>query len=147
MTPTHGSDFDTALAAVMADLAREVDQLHAHLIDERMALDQADAATIETVGRAKGASVDRIERLDVERRQLSDAAGIDSLNDPRWSHTVDRLLECRRINDTNGRIVGQRIGQVRQALAVISGDGPNGSTYGPDGAARIKLRSATLAQV
>lgn len=147
MTQPPGSDFDAALAGVMGDLAREVDGLHAHLIDERMALDQADAAALEAVGRAKSASLDRIDRLDAERRQLSDASGIDSLNDARWSHTVERLLECRRLNDTNGRIVGQRIGQVRQALAVISGDAPNGSTYGPDGTARIKLRSATLAQV
>lgn len=147
MTNPHGADFDTALTGVMGDLAREVDALHAHLIDERMALDQADAAPLEAAGRAKSASLDRIERLDVERRQLSDASGIDSLNDARWSHTVERLLECRRINETNGRIVGQRMGQVRQALALISGDAPNGSTYGPDGSARIRLRSATLAQV
>ncbi|MEX1826312.1 flagella synthesis protein FlgN [Luteibacter sp. CQ10] len=147
MTQQRDSDFDAALAGVMGDLAREVDALHAHLIEERMVLDKADAAALEAVGRAKSASLDRIDRLDTERRQLSDASGIDSLNDARWSHTVERLLECRRLNETNGRIVGQRMGQIRQALAVISGDAPNGSTYGPDGAARIKLRSATLAQV
>jgi flagella synthesis protein FlgN len=36
---------------------------------------------------------------------------------------------------------------VRQALAVLSGEAPGGSTYGPNGVAKVKLRSATLAQV
>lgn len=147
MTDSPASDFDAALRAVMDELAHEVDTLHASLIDERMALDQADASSLEAAGRAKSQSLDRIEKLDVERRHLSDAAHIDSLNDPRWSHTIDRLLECRQINEVNGRIVGQRMGHVRQALALISGDTPGGSTYGPDGSTRIKLRSATLAQV
>ncbi|GAA0900557.1 flagellar protein FlgN [Luteibacter anthropi] len=147
MTDSHASDFDAALRAVMDELAHEVDTLHATLVDERMALDQGDAPSLEVAGRAKSHSLDRIEKLDVERRHLSDAANVDSLNDPRWSHTIDRLLECRRMNEVNGRIVGQRIGQVRQALALISGDAQGGATYGPDGAARIKLRSATLAQV
>ncbi|URL57632.1 flagellar protein FlgN [Luteibacter flocculans] len=147
MSGPLGSDFDTALAAVMGDLAREVDALHASLVEERMALDQADSAALEAAGRTKSDLLDRIEKLEVERRQLSDASGIDSLNDPRWAHTLDRLRECRQLNEVNGRIVGQRIGQVRQALALISGEGPAGSTYGPDGVAKVRLRSAMLAQV
>jgi flagella synthesis protein FlgN len=147
MSQPLGPDFDTALVAVMGELAREVDALHASLIDERMALDQADTEALEATGLAKGDLLDRIEKLDVERRQLSEAAGIDSLNDPRWAPTVQRLRECKNLNEVNGRIVGQRMSHVRQALAVLSGDAPGGSTYGPNGVAKVKLRSATLAQV
>jgi flagella synthesis protein FlgN len=147
MSQPLGRDFDTALAAVMGELAHEVDALHASLVEERMALDQSDSAALETAGRAKASLLDRIEQLDVERRQLSEAAGVDSLADPRWAPTFDRLRECRSINEVNGRIVGQRIGHVRQALALLSGEGPGGSTYGPNGVAKVKLRSATLAQV
>ena len=147
MSQPLGRDFDTALVAVMGELARDVDALHASLIDERMALDQADTDALQTAGRAKGNLLDRIERLDIERRQLSEAAGIDSLADPRWAPTIERLRECRSLNEVNGRIVGQRMSHVRQALAVLSGDAPGGSTYGPNGVAKVKLRSATLAQV
>jgi flagellar biosynthesis protein FlgN len=142
-----GQDFDTALVAVMGELASEVDALHASLIEERMALDQADVQALEVAGRTKGDLLDRIEKLDVERRQLSDAAGVDSLGDPRWTTTIDRLRECRTLNEVNGRIVGQRMSHVRQALALLSGDAPGGSTYGPNGVSKVKLRSATLAQV
>jgi flagella synthesis protein FlgN len=147
MTQSLGSDFDAALRAVMGDLAREVDALHASLVEERMALDQANTQALETVSRAKGRLLDRIEKLDTERRHLGDTAGVDTLNDPRWSHTIERLVECRALNEVNGRIVSQRIGHVRQALALISGDAPGGSTYGPNGTTRVKLRSATIAQV
>ncbi|MEZ2416835.1 flagella synthesis protein FlgN [Luteibacter sp. RCC_6_2] len=147
MTGPLGPDFDAALVAVMGDLAREVDALHASLVEERMALGQADPQALEAAGRAKGKLLDRIEKLDVERRQLGDAAGIDSLLDPRWLHTLERLGECRQLNEVNGRIVAQRMGHVRQALALISGESPGGSTYGRNGVAKVNLRSATLAQV
>ncbi|HEY4293942.1 flagellar protein FlgN [Luteibacter sp.] len=147
MSQPLGRDFDTALVAVMGELAGEVDALHASLIDERMALDQSDTKALETAGRAKGDLLDRIEKLEVERRQLSEAAGIDSLADPRWALTIERLRECRNLNEVNGRIVGQRMSHIRQALAVLSGEAPGGSTYGPNGVAKVKLRSATLAQV
>ncbi|MGN6092845.1 MAG: flagella synthesis protein FlgN [Luteibacter jiangsuensis] len=147
MNPPLGRDFDTAIAAVMGDLAVEVDALHASLIEERLALDQGDAQALDAAGRTKGNLLDRIEKLDVERRQLDAAAGVDSLADPRWAPTVERLRECRDLNETNGRIVGQRMSHVRQALAVLSGEGPGGGTYGPNGVAKVKLRSATLAQV
>lgn len=147
MSTSLGPDFDAALVAVMADLAREVDSLHASLIEERMVLGQADPAALETVGKTKGKLLDRIDKLDIERRQLGAAAGVDSLNDPRWAPTLDRLRECRQLNEVNGRIVGQRIGHVRQALALISGESPGASTYGPNGVAKVNLRSATLAQV
>jgi flagellar biosynthesis/type III secretory pathway chaperone len=147
MTAQPVSDFDAALRAVMGDLAHEVDGLHASLIDERMALDQANTDALETVSRTKARHLDRIEKLDVERRHLGDAAGIDTLNDPRWTHTIERLVECRKLNEVNGRIVGQRIGHVRQALALLAGDSPGGSTYGPRGTSQVKLRSAIIAQV
>ena len=147
MSASLGPDFDAALIAVMGDLAREIDALHASLIEERMALGQANPEALENVGKAKGKLLDRIDKLDIERRQLADAAGIDSLNDPRWTPTLDRLRECRQLNEVNGRIVGQRIGHVRQALALISGESPGASTYGPNGVAKVNLRSATLAQV
>lgn len=147
MTGELSHDFDKALVAVMGELARAVDSLHANLIDERMALDQADTSALEIVGRAKGQLLDRIEKLDVERRQLSQASGIDSLADARWSATTDLLVECRRLNEVNGRIVHQRMGHVRQALALLAGDAPGGSTYGPQGTTKVRLRSAMLAQV
>jgi flagella synthesis protein FlgN len=146
MSPTSASDFDVALGAVMGDLARDVDALHASLIDERMALDQANMPALEVAGRTKSRLLDHIERLDVERRQISDAAGVDSLHDARWSPTIERLLECRRLNDVNGRIVAQRMAHVRQALALLAGDAPGGSTYGPTGATKVRLRSGMLAQ-
>ncbi|SEM28215.1 FlgN protein [Luteibacter sp. UNCMF331Sha3.1] len=147
MSAAPGADFDAALVAVMGDLARGIDALHACLIEERLALDNPDPQPLEDVGRAKGDLIDRVEALDVELRQLGDAARVDAFADPRWTHVFDRLRECRQLNETNGRIVGQRISHVRHALSLISGDSPGGSTYGRNGVAKINLRSATLAQV
>lgn len=147
MTAAPGTDFDTALGAVMGDLARDVEALHARLGEERSALDQANMPALEIAGRAKLQLLERIEKLEVERRQLSDASGIDSLHDARWTPTIDLLLECRRLNEVNGRIVAQRMGHVRQALALLAGDAPGGSTYGPNGSTKVRLRSGMLAQV
>ena len=59
MNPPLGRDFDTALAAVMGDLAVEVDALHASLIEERLALDQGDAQALDAGPRATSSTGSR----------------------------------------------------------------------------------------
>ncbi|MBB3225620.1 flagella synthesis protein FlgN [Luteibacter sp. Sphag1AF] len=145
MSESLQPEFHAALGAVMSDLARETDALHESLIEERMALDAGDVGALETVGRTKTSLLDRIEKLDVERRQLSEASGVDSLADPRWSATLAALAQCRHLNEVNGRIVAQRISHVREALRVLTGS-PGDDTYGPTGLPRSSLRSAPLAQ-
>ncbi|TCV94128.1 flagellar biosynthesis/type III secretory pathway chaperone [Luteibacter rhizovicinus] len=146
MSDSLQPEFHAALGAVMGDLARETDALHENLIEERMALDAGDATALEAVGKTKGALLDRIDKLDIERRQLSDAAGIDALADERWTATIASLNECRHLNEVNGRIVAQRIVHVRDALALLTGGKTGDVTYGPTGLTRSSLRSAPLAQ-
>jgi len=55
------------------------------------------------------------------------------------------LADCQRANRNNGQIVGQRLRQVRQALAVLTGGAESG-VYGPGGTLRIDHRSLSLAE-
>jgi|SRR5690348_5453674 len=140
-------ELETALAAVVEDLHRSVTELAATLAAEREALVGADAAALDRAGARKQALMQQLEQLDAERVQLlkvepSAAAQVE----PRWREVLELLRGCHEMNQRNGSLVSQRLTQVREALAVLSGQGGDArGLYGPGGEVRTALRSHHLA--
>jgi flagella synthesis protein FlgN len=140
-------ELETALAAVVEDLHRSVTELAATLTAEREALVGADAAALDRAGAHKQALMQQLEQLDAERVQLlkvepSAAARVES----RWREVLELLRGCHEMNQRNGSLVSQRLTQVREALAVLSGQGGDArGLYGPGGEVRTALRSHHLA--
>ena len=140
-------ELEAALAAVVEDLHRSVTELAAALAAEREALVGADAAALDRAGARKQALMQQLEQLDAERVQLlkvepSAAAQVE----PRWREVLELLRSCHETNQRNGSLVNQRLAQVREALAVLSGQGGDArGLYGPGGEVHTALRSHHLA--
>ena len=89
----------------------------------------------------------QLEQLDAERQQLSrEAPAAAARLDATWSQVLLALRRCQQLNQSNGRAVNQRLGQVRQALSVLTGHASETGLYGPTGGLRGSLRSQVLAQ-
>jgi flagella synthesis protein FlgN len=145
-TPLH-HELEAALAAVVEDLHRSAGELSAALAAEREALLAADAPALDRAGTRKQSLMLQLEQLDAERVQLlkvgpSAAAQIV----PRWRDVLGLLRDCHEMNQRNGSLVSQRLAQVREALAVLTGQGGDArGLYGPGGEVRTALRSNHLA--
>ena len=140
-------ELEAALDAVVEDLHRAATGLSSALVAEREALVGADATALDRAGAHKQALMQQLEELDAERVQLlklepAAAARVE----PRWREVLDVIRGCQEMNQRNGSLVNQRLAQVREALAVLSGQGGDvRSVYGPGGEVRTALRSHHLA--
>lgn len=140
-------ELEAALAAVVEDLGRSVTELAATLADEREALIAADALALDRAGERKQALMRQLEQLDAERVQMlklepAAAARVEA----RWREVLEELKRCHELNQRNGSLVSQRLTQVREALAVLAGQGGDAKgLYGPAGEVRTALRSHHLA--
>jgi flagella synthesis protein FlgN len=129
------------------DLHRTVTDLGTALAAEREALVGADALALDRAGAHKQALMQQLEQLDAERVQmLKLEPTAAALVEPRWREVLELLRGCQDMNQRNGTLVSQRLAQVREALAVLSGQGGEvKSVYGPGGELRTALRSHHLA--
>lgn len=145
--PVH-QELDDALAAVLGDMRQAVDQLARALEEERLALDASDSDALDQAGSRKQAILLQLEQLDGERRQLGDArAATSPAAETAWAGVVQTLQRCQSLNQRNGSVVHQRLSQVRQALAVLTGHSNLSELYGRSGELQASLRSKVLAAV
>jgi flagella synthesis protein FlgN len=140
-------EMESALGAVVEDMRLATIQLEAVLEAERDALAGADATALDSIGERKQLLMQQLEQLDVERLQLIQNAPLASTVEPVWQQVVRTLQSCRDLNQRNGVLVGQRLGQVRRALAVLTGRNGDTGVYGPSGELHPALQSHRLAQV
>lgn len=140
-------ELETALTAVVEDLHRAATELGATLAAEREALIGADAAALDRAGTRKQALMQQLEQLDAERVQMLELEPAAAARvEPRWREVLELLRGCHELNLRNGSLVSQRLAQVREALAVLSGQGGEvRSVYGPGGDVRTALRPHHLA--
>jgi flagella synthesis protein FlgN len=142
------SELDNALHAVLGDMQQAVDQLAQVLEDERAALDENNSEALDQAGTRKQALMLQLEQLDIERQQLGhehpDAA---RMLEPNWAGVVQSLRRCQQLNQRNGSAVNQRLKQVRQTLAILTGHTGEGGLYGRSGEVHASLRSQMLAAV
>jgi len=135
-----------ALDAALGDMRQAASGLTTALAAERDALERADADALHLAGQDKQNQLERLEQLDAERQQLMRAvAATTPAQRAAWDGVMNTLADCQRANQSNGQVVGQRLRQVRQALAVLTGGAESG-VYGPGGTLRIDHRSLSLAE-
>ncbi len=141
------SDTHRRLEAV---LDREIDAAHslaATLDAERVALTGNSPEAVVEQAAQKTALFGVIEKLEVQRRELCEAASIslpniqrgrtpvmsgvsDTVAD-RWHALLELIADCRVANEVNGYIINARRGQMNQLFQVLRGGAP--VTYGPQG--------------
>lgn len=140
-------DMDSALSAVLEDMRLSLDGLSSVLETEREALLAGDVDSLDQAGSRKHALMQQLEQLDAERVQLGLAAPeVASALDDRWQALLKKLRACRDMNQHNGNVVGQRLGSVRRALAILTGQDADSAVYGRSGALQNRSRSQTLAE-
>lgn len=140
-------ELESALGAVVEDMRLAATELVTVLEAERDALAGADATALDAIGARKQSLMQQLEQLDVERLQLTQNAPFAGAVEPVWQQVVKALQTCRDLNQRNGVLVGQRLGQVRRALAVLTGRNGDTGVYGPSGELHPALQSHRLAQV
>jgi flagella synthesis protein FlgN len=141
-------ELDDALAAVLGDMQRVVDQLAQVLEAERTALDARDSEALGQAGTRKQALMLQLEQFDAERQQLaSERPAVAAAAASAWSRIVQRLQYCHLLNQRNGSVVSQRLNQTRRALAVLTGHAGESELYGRSGELHASLRSQVLAAV
>lgn len=140
-------EMESALGAVVEDMRLATAQLATVLEVERDALAGADATVLDRIGERKQILMQQLEQLDVERAQLAHNAPMASAVEPAWQKVMQTLQACRDLNQRNGVLVTQRLGQVRRALAVLTGRHGDAGVYGPSGELHPALQSHRLAQV
>ena len=138
-------ELNDALTAVLGDMQQAVDQLAQVLEAERSALDTSSEA-LDHAGARKQAIMQQLEQLDAERQLLCrEQPEMTAVLEPVWARVVQSLRHCHLLNQRNGSTVNQRLTQVRQALAVLTGHAGESELYGRSGELHASLRSQVLA--
>jgi len=139
-------ELNDALTAVLGDMQQAVDQLVRVLEAERAALDTANNEALDHAGASKQALMQQLEQLDAERQLLSrEQPALAHTLEPVWARIVQSLRHSHLLNQRNGSAVNQRLSQVRQALAVLTGHAGESELYGRSGELHASLRSQVLA--
>lgn len=139
-------ELNDALASVLDDMQQVADQLFAILEVERAALDSGNPETLGQAGTTKQAIMQQLEQLDAERLQLCrEQPARRAALQPEWVRVMASLGRCHVLNQRNGSAVNQRLTQVRQALAILTGHAGENALYGRSGELRGSLRSQVLA--
>jgi flagellar biosynthesis protein FlgN len=139
-------ELNAALTAVLGEMQQAVDQLGQVLEAERTALNTSSSDALDQAGARKQALMQQLERLDAERQLLArEHPALTAALEPVWAQVVQSLRQCHLLNQRNGRTVNQRLTQVRQALAVLTGHAGESELYGCSGELRASLRSQVLA--
>ncbi|MGN6705290.1 MAG: flagella synthesis protein FlgN [Rhodanobacter sp.] len=139
-------ELNDALASVLDEMQQRAEQLQTTLEAERAALDIADAPALDAAGSRKQALMQQLEQLDAERRLLQRQQPVsDASRESRWAQILQVLRHCHALNLRNGSLVNQRLAQLRQALAILTGHAGEGELYGSGGELHGSLRSKSLA--
>ena len=146
MSQVLHAELAAALTATLAQMSAAVTQLTSTLASERDALLAGDVQGINQAGAQKQALMQQLEQLDAERVQLLGNQAMDTAHDGTWQLVLEALAQCRQLNQHNGSVVGQKLGQVRQALSILTGRSAETSVYGRSGTVHSPSRWQTLAE-
>jgi flagella synthesis protein FlgN len=88
----------------------------------------------------------QLEQLDAERQLLQRQQPVgEAVRESRWAQVLQVLRHCHALNQRNGSLVNQRLAQLRQALAILTGHAGESDLYGSSGELHGSLRSKSLA--
>ncbi|MGH8157269.1 MAG: flagella synthesis protein FlgN [Rhodanobacter sp.] len=140
-------ELEAALTAALGDMQQAIGQLAQVLEAERTALGANDSEALNQTGASKQALMLQLEQLDAERLQLSrELPAVATGLEPVWADIVQSLRGCQQLNQRNGNAVNRRLGQIRQALSILTGHAGGSELYGRSGELRTGPRSQALTQ-
>lgn len=77
-----------------------------------------------------------------------DKAGIETLlgaqDNPAWLNYLNAVNAARQLNQSNGKLLTERLSHNHQALAILMAHSDQPTVYGPDGSARTRPGSRLL---
>ncbi|MGY3039549.1 flagella synthesis protein FlgN [Rhodanobacter sp. TND4EL1] len=139
-------ELNDALASVLGDMQHAAGQWLQVLEDERAALGSASTEALDQIGAQKQGLLQQLEQLDAERLILCrEHPSREVALASEWSRVAQALRQCHALNQRNGAMVNQRLNQVRQALAILTGHSGENELYGRSGELHGSLRSQVLA--
>lgn len=139
-------ELNDALASVLDDMQQAANQLLTALEAERTALDDACIEALDHASTRKQALMQQLEQLDSERQLLCREQPVrQAALESEWQHVLHTLRRCHTLNQRNGHAVNQRLTQVRQALAILTGHTGDSELYGRSGELHRSLRSQVRA--
>lgn len=149
LAPGDQAPIRARLAGIIDDCREHTSRLEDLLDRELEALEAQDAEKLEEIAGRKQSLVSALDGLETERRALAAAAGCDidgpgmeellalcgadaGLADA-WQALLETAARCERNNRRNGAISLIRREQMRNAIAVLSGNTDVAPVYGPAG--------------
>lgn len=127
------NDIRDSLSAVLHEQIRCAESMLDVLDRENQALVAGDADRLAATGADKARLVEALEKLEVERRDLTQAigavaasvtAGEAPQSSPEWQKLLGLVAACKERNQRNGILVKARTDQVRAVLKVLRGSDP-----------------------
>jgi flagellar biosynthesis/type III secretory pathway chaperone len=133
-------EMSSSLVAVLEEQIACAQAMLASLGRENDALVAGDAEGLNTASAEKAHLVDTLDKLEHERRALSDAiratvgdgeAAATRADPPAWDTLLGLIEQCKTQNQRNGALVKARSEQVRIALEALRGS--EHTSYEPGG--------------
>ncbi|MGE3600031.1 MAG: flagella synthesis protein FlgN [Dehalococcoidia bacterium] len=158
-------DCVTSLCSIVAEQCSVASMLLESLSLEKTALAGRDSQALADAANRKQTALAAIERLEVERRRLTQTLGHGASAEDMtqliarvgvefpnarpvveltaaWSSLGSTLRRCRESNATNGRVVASLQRRVQQALNLLRGGRGEVATYGRTGSTQLAGVSA-----
>ena len=126
-------DIRDSLSAVLNDQIRCAESMLDVLERENQALVAGDADQLTATGADKARLVEALEKLEIERRDLTQAFGAAAASiavgdapqsSAEWQKLIGLVATCKERNQRNGALVKARSDQVRAVLKVLRGSEP-----------------------
>ncbi|MCX7166901.1 MAG: flagellar protein FlgN [Rhodocyclales bacterium] len=141
----------TAIHTLLDQTVAELHGFLAVITAERRILVTGDIEQLPEIAEKKSALAARLASLEAQRDAALGAAGFGtgrggmeawlaskdaaSALSPRnaWKLYMELASTARRENEINGKLIGARLQQNQQALAILQGEAADTTTYGADG--------------
>jgi flagellar biosynthesis protein FlgN len=127
------NQLNDSLSAVLNEQIRCAESMLDVLERENQALVANDADLLTTTGADKARLVDALEKLEIERRDLTQAFGAAAASiaggtgpqsSPEWQELIALVATCKERNQRNGALVKARSDQVRALLNSLRSSEP-----------------------
>ncbi|HQR05108.1 MAG: flagellar protein FlgN [Proteobacteria bacterium] len=113
---------------------------------------------LEAVAREKSRIADQLTGAGQQREAALSSLGLDAgregisiwqaradaTEQARWSSLLESAAEARRLNETNGRLITERLQRNQQLLQVLTAASNRAALYGPDGQTQVSTGGRTL---
>ena len=152
-------NFQDQLKDLLLRDLEDLTNLESLLASEKHHLISRDHKEIENSTKTKDALVKQIESRAKTKAQLLAKSGLgikpgkvtealEQLNNPSlldlWKQSVDRLKQCKELNEVNGKIISMSLSRTNKLMSIIRGQSSAPSLYGQQGKSKAMSGSHIL---